>query len=130
MRKLLVIVDFREVIDQIASKRGLYYFLSKFTLHDFIETLLSICPYIDYSLHVYDAFEMRFDPDDETIDREYFELLCQTLVAELDGKIAESFKGIDVDIEIYKKYRIDINKASYTFVKWIDNTSALIKFED
>lgn len=123
-RKALVLVDLSEVIHDAKRSKSMYDVFSRFTLSDMIEQILAVDPYIDYSQHVYDALESRFD-DDDVLDMELFGLFFEYLTGTVDTAIKEQY------IDILDRERLfDGKRCSWIFVKWIDNTTALIRLEN
>lgn len=113
----LLAVDMRLVIERHMRRKALYSFFAKFSLTDLIQTVLSIDPYIDYSQHIYDALEMRFDDDDIGIDMDLFTIFYEGLMEDIDMAIVEQYC---IEFE-------DIKRSSYLFRQWIDRTSLLIE---
>ena len=118
-RKIRIIVDLRRIIEEHMQRKALYGFFSKFSLQDLITTVLSIDPYIDYSQHIYDALEMRFEDDDIWMDMDLFVIFYETLISDIDSAVVEQY-AIEFD---------EIHKSSYIIERWIDRSSVLLRVE-
>lgn len=125
MPKALIIVDLEIVIRNLSQRRGLYDLFNRFTLSDMIEQVLSIDPYIDYSQHVYDALERRFDVDDgSVIDAELFELLFESIIRQVDEQVQHQYKDIIEHLE-----RRDGSRTIWLFERWVGQHSVMIRLE-
>ena len=124
MSKALIIVDLEVVVRNLSQRKGLYDLFSRFTLSDMIEQILSIDPYIDYSQHVYDALERRFDDDEYAINMELFELLFESIVTQVDEQVRHQYKDVIEQLE-YK----DGSHSIWLFERWVGQYSVLIRLE-
>lgn len=118
-RKTLIVVDMRTVMEEHMRRKALYSFFAKFSLHDLIESVLSVSPYIDYSQHIYDALDMRFEDDDIGIDMDLFIIFYEALMTDIDTAVVEQYM---LDFQ-------EIKSSTYTFKSWIDKTSLLLQLE-
>ncbi len=123
MAKALIIVDLHSVIHDLSRRKGLYDLFSRFTLADMIEQVLSVDSYIDYSQHVYDALERRFD-DDVYVDLDLFEILFETIVNQVDEQVQYQYRDVIEQLEHKKGLR-----AIWLFERWVGQHSVLIRLE-
>lgn len=118
-KRVLLAVDMREVIEEHIRRKSLYSFYTRFSLHDLIQSVLSVDPFIDYSQMVYDELERRFGDDDLGIDMDLFTIFYEMLITDIDSAVKEQYQ---IEFE-------DIGQSSYIFEQWIDKTSLLIRLE-
>lgn len=117
--RVYLVADMTDVIRDNVQRRGLYGLFTKFTLHEMIESILSVDPFIDYSNFVWDILEIKIAEDDAAFDRDLFQLFYEGLMEEVDEAIKEQ----------YKREFEDIGNSSYLFVRWVDKTSLLLRLE-
>lgn len=123
-KKALIIVELDSLINELITYRGLYDLFSRFTLPDMIEQILSIDPYIDYSQHVYDAIECRFDDDEYTVNMELFTCLFDSIIQQVDEAVQYQYK----DVIDHLEHR-EGQKAVWLFQRWVGATAVLIRLE-
>jgi len=117
--RVYLVADMTDVIRDNVKRRSLYGLFTKFTLHEMIESILSVDPFIDYSNFVWDILETKIAEDDAAFDRDLFQLFYEGLMEEVDEAIKEQ----------YKREFEDIGNRCYLFVKWVDKTSLLLRLE-
>ena len=117
--KVLLLVDMSSVIRDNLRRKSLYSLFNKFTLHELIESILSVDPFVDYSSFVYDILESKIDEYDETFDRDLFQIYYESLMS-------------DVDDVVRYQYREELDKheqAVYLFEQWVDKTTIMLRLE-
>lgn len=112
----LIILDFRQLLNQYSSYSGLYTIYKRFPLQEVISTLLTISPFVDYSDILRIETEQRFHDIIDYIDIESIDMFYENIAIEMDSYIRVQVTD-------------DFDYSEYRFDKWIDQTSALIRLD-
>lgn len=117
--KELIVVDFSEVIYDVSQYRSLYDVFCHFPISTMIESILSISPYIDYSVHIVEVLGPWLEESaDEAIEYDLFIIFFEGFMQQIDETVKQQYGDL-----------IDDRNTIWLFDRWVDNTSAILKLE-